>query len=261
MALRVDAQYEDREQVKMRTPQSIVLIAVAAAGLQSMASADTDVPVLAPGLYTRTLERDGKPTLGYTIVVPPGYTRATPVPLVLALHFGVQGGPSLNVGRDLVRALVGPAFGDLGAVVVAPDVLGGGPWSTPANDEAVLALLDSVARAYNVDARRVVVTGYSMGGTGAWHFAGKYPDRFAALVPVAGRPPAASSGWRVPVFAVHSRRDQVAPIDATEKRVAELKQAGTKAELVALDAPTHYEVSAHADGLRRAIPWLRQLWK
>ena len=246
----------------MRNAGLIVLIAVAMVlGLQSTAAADTDVPALAPGMYTRTLEREGKPTFGYAIIVPPGYSRATPVPLVLALHFGVQGGPSLNVGRDLLRAIVAPAFADLGAVVVAPDVLAGGPWSTPANDEAVLALLDSVGRAYNVDARKVIVTGYSMGGTGAWHFAGKYPDRFAALVPVAGRPPAASAGWRVPVFAIHSRRDQVAPIDATEKRIAELKQAGMKAELVALDAPTHYEVSAHAEGLRRAIPWLRQLWK
>ena len=246
----------------MQIAKLIVVLAIVAFGaLQSVAAGDADVPVLASGLHTRTLEREGKPTLGYAILVPAGYTRASSAPLVLALHYGVQGGPSLNVGRDLLRGLVAPAFAELGAVVIAPDVLAGGPWSTPANDDAVLALVDAARRAYNVDQRKVVVTGYSMGGTGAWYFAGKYPDRFAALVPVAGRPPATAAGWRVPVFAVHSRRDEVAPIDGTQKRVAELKQAGAKAELVVLEGPTHYEVAAHADGLRRAIPWLRQLWK
>jgi predicted peptidase len=224
------------------------------------ASHAQSVPVLAPGLHTRTLERAGYPTVGYAIVVPPGYNRGTKTPLVLALHFGVQGGPSQFAGRDLVQILVGPAFAELGAIILAPDVLNGGPWDRPENDEAVLALLDAVARTYNIDATRVVVTGYSMGGAGTWYFAGKYPDRFTAAVPVAGRPPAAIGMWRVPVFAVHSRRDQVMPIAGTEKRIEDLKRAGVTAELVALDGPTHYQTGGHVQGLRQAVPWLRQLW-
>lgn len=229
--------------------------------LPSSAWADVNVPVLAPGLHTRTLERDGGPTIGYAISVPPGYTRTTQAPLVLALHFGVQGGPSLFAGRDLVRLLIGPGLSELGAIVVAPDVLNGGPWTTPENDEAVLWLLDSVMRSYSVDRKKVIVTGFSMGGAGVWYFAGKYPERFAAAVPVAGRPPATADMWRIPVFAVHSRSDRVIPIGATEKQIEELKRAGVKAELVALDSPTHYQTSAHAEGLRQAVAWLRQLWR
>ena len=60
------------------------------------------------------------PTIGYAISVPPTYNRATPAPLVLALHFGVQGGPSLNAGRDVLRILIAPALAELGAVIVAP---------------------------------------------------------------------------------------------------------------------------------------------
>jgi predicted peptidase len=219
-----------------------------------------DVPVLAPGLHTRTLERVGGPTIGYAISVPPAYNRTTPAPLVLALHFGVQGGPSLFAGRDVVRLLIAPGLADLGAIIVAPDALNGGPWNTPENDEAVLWLLDAVMRSYNIDRKKVIVTGFSMGGAGVWHFAGKYPDRFAAAVPVAGRPPATAGMWRVPVFAVHSRSDRVMPIGVTETRIGELKRAGVRAELVALDGPTHYQTSAHAEGLRRAVAWLRQIW-
>ena len=243
-------------------PLRVALATIVALGaLQSSASADVDVPVLAPGLYTRTLERQGGPAIGYAISVPPTYTRATPAPLVLALHFGVQGGPSLNAGRDVLRLLIAPGLAELGAVMIAPDSLNGGPWTTPQNEEAVLGLLDAVMRSYSIDAGRVIVTGFSMGGAGTWHFAGKYPDRFAAAVPVAGRPPATAAGWRVPVFAVHSRSDQVVPIGPTEKRIDELKRAGVRAELVALASPAHYQTSAHTEGLRLAVPWLRQISK
>lgn len=41
--------------------------------LQASPFAAVDVPVLGPGLYTRTLERDAGPTIGCTISVPPTY--------------------------------------------------------------------------------------------------------------------------------------------------------------------------------------------
>ena len=131
---------------------------VAVGALHSNASAAGDVPVLSPGLYTRTLDRDGAPSIGYAISVPPGYDRTTPVPLVLALHFGVQGGPSLYAGRDVLRILIGPALAEFGAVMVAPDALDGGPWETRQNEEAVLWLLDSVMRSYRIDRGKVIVS-------------------------------------------------------------------------------------------------------
>jgi predicted peptidase len=242
---------------------TIVRALVVLAVLQSHAFAGTEVPVFGPGLHTATLERAGKPTIGYALFVPSGSDSEARRPLVLALHFGVQGGPSLGAGRSLVELLIGPAMTAFGAVIVAPDALDKGAWNTPQNEDAVLALLDAVIRSYPIDPKKVIVTGFSMGGAGTWHFAGKYPDRFAAAVPVAGRP-AESAGsdrprWRVPVFAVHSRRDQVVPIGPTEARIAELKREGVNAELVALDRPTHFDTSAFTDGVRQAVPWLRRV--
>jgi predicted peptidase len=244
----------------MRVPRLIPIV-VAVGALHASAFAANEVPVLGPGLYTRTLDRADGPSIGYAIVVPPGYNNTTSAPLVLALHFGVQGGPSTYAGRDVLRILIAPALADLGAVMVAPDALDGGPWTTAQNERAVIALLDAVMKSYRIDAKKVIVTGFSMGGAGTWHVAARYQDRFAAAVPVAGRPPETAAGWRVPVFAVHSRNDQVVPIGPTERRIEELKRAGVRAELVVLDGPTHFQTSAHADGLRRAVPWLRQLWQ
>jgi len=159
-----------------------------------------------------------------------------------------------------VQILIGPALVELGAIIVAPDSVRG-DWSSPENEKAVNVLLDMVLAHYSIDKKKVAVTGFSMGGAGSWHFAEKFPERFSAAIPVAGRPPASASGWLLPVLAIHSRADQVAPFDPTEARIAELQKAGVNAKLIALTGITHYETSRFRDALRRAVPWLREVWK
>ena len=51
-------------------------------------------------------------------------------------------------------------------------------------EEDVLRAMEDVERAYNVDKDRVYLTGLSMGGGGTWHLGLRYPDLFAAIVPV-----------------------------------------------------------------------------
>jgi predicted peptidase len=160
----------------------------------------------------------------------------------------------------MVQILIGPALAGLGAIIVAPDSVRG-DWSSPENEKAVNALLEMVLARYPIDKNKVAVTGYSMGGTGSWHVAEKFPERFSAAIPIASRPPASPSGWRLPVLAIHSRDDQVAPFDPTQARIAELQKAGVNAKLIPLTGITHYETNRFRDALRQAVPWLREVWK
>ena len=182
-----------------------------------------DPPVLAPGLHELTLARAGEPAIGYAISIPPTYSPSTPAPLILALHFGIGDRDSSGTGAALVKGLVGPALEGTGAIIVAPDSVRGN-WSTSENEKAVNALLDMVMARYAIDRKRVAVTGYSMGGTGSWHWAEKFPERFSAAIPIASRPPASAAGWQLPVLAIHSRDDQVAPFDPAAKRIAEPRE-------------------------------------
>jgi predicted peptidase len=226
------------------------------------ASAQTasESPVLAPGIHNLTLARTDEPAIGYAISIPRGYSPATPVPLILALHFGVGAGDATGAGEAVLQILVGPAFADLGAIIVAPDSARGN-WSSTENETAVNVLLDTVLARYAIDTKRIAVTGFSMGGSGSWHFAEKYPERFSAAIPVAGRPPSSASGWHLPVLAVHSRDDQIAPFEPTAARIAELKKAGVNATLISLTGVTHYETNRFAGALRKAVPWLNEVWR
>jgi predicted peptidase len=191
----------------------------------------------------------------YAISIPPNLS--DPAPLILALHFG--GSPN-GAGSSVLNILVRPALEELGAIIVAPDSVGG-QWSTPENERAVNALLEGVLSSYTIDRKKIAVTGFSMGGAGTWHFAGKYPERFSAAITVAGRPAAASEMWLVPVFGVHSRDDEVVPIGPAETRIAELKKAGIRAEMLVLTGISHYQTNRFVDGLRQAVPWLKEIWK
>ena len=224
------------------------------------AQAVDDSPVLTPGLHSLSLPRADEPAVRYAISIPRNYSPSTPVPLILALHFGVGGGDASGAGGDVVRILIGPALAELGAVIVAPDSVRG-DWSSPENERAVNALLDMVLVRYSIDKKKVAVTGFSMGGAGSWHFVEKFPERFSAAIPVAGRPPATAAGWRLPVLAIHSRDDQVVPFGPTEARITELQKAGVNAKLIALTGITHYETYRFRDALRQAVPWLREIWK
>ena len=213
-------------------------------------------PFVPPNVDTRFLETAGEPDIAYSILVPDDYSSAKPVPLILALHF--SGDPE-GAGRGVLEMLVAQAFEKFGAVLIAPDSQGGN-WSSAANDRAVNRLMQEIQKQFNIDRRRVAVTGFSMGGTGAWQFGLKYAERFSAIIPIAGTPPDSLAGWRLPVFAIHSKDDEVVPIGPTQRSIAELKKRSIRAELLEVDGIRHYQTYRYVDPLRQAIPWLNELW-
>jgi predicted peptidase len=191
------------------------------------------------------------------ISIPKGYSPANAVPLVLALHFA--GNPK-GAAMTLFNQLIEPSFKSLGAVIVAPESLGEG-WHTAANDSAVMALLDAIQASYAIDARRIAVTGYSLGGLGTWIFAGRYPERFSAAIPVAGLPAGSPGTWKTPVFAVQSRDDGVVQFEPTAVRMKQLQDNGVLVQFVELRGVPHSAPPRFADGVKRAVPWLKELWK
>jgi predicted peptidase len=59
-------------------------------------------------------------------------------------------------------------------------------WVTPRMERLALATLDQSESEFNADANRTYIMGYSVGGAGAWRLAYLHPNRFAALVAIAG---------------------------------------------------------------------------
>jgi outer membrane protein assembly factor BamB len=217
---------------------------------------DPEMPQ-SPGIHELVFERPNEKPLRYALSLPEGGKGARP--LILSLHYAGHGAP--YYGRGMLESLVEPALRELDAVIVAPDCPSPS-WTTKESEDAVLALIDFVAASYRTDPERVIVTGYSMGGMGTWHLVSRQPERFSAAIPMAGAPGDADleTVARTPLYAIHSRIDEVVPLTPTTEAVARLRKAGAHAELVVVDVP-HYQTTRFEPYLEKASKWLRDIWR
>jgi len=229
-------------------PPRRLAVATLAAALASPAAAAEG-----PGVHRLALQHEGQ-VLRYTASVPKG---DGPHPLVLSLHFA--GEVTLWYGEGLLRAVVAPGLAELHPLIIAPDCPGRG-WGDPVSEAAVAALLDHAAATWTIDPERTLVTGYSMGGMGTWTIAARFPDRFGAAIPMAGRPPANSAQWSTPTYALHSRDDELIGPGPTVAAIERLQGAGAPVRLKLVDGITHYETEKFAGVLAAAVPWLRETW-
>ncbi len=82
---------------------------------------------------------------------------------------------------------------------------------------------------FRVNPKRISLTGLSSGGDGVWGLAAKYPDRWAAIVPVAsggGDPAQAARFKRIPCWCFHNRYDEDAPVAGPREMIKALRTAG-----------------------------------
>ncbi len=215
---------------------------------------------LAPGLYQRTWTMPDDTPMDFVISVPSSIQAGQPVPLVLALHFGSDRFTRFFGSEMLVRLIL-PGMADLQAVVVAPDMINKS-WTNDRCEQAVMALLNEICKTYPIDRNRVLVTGYSLGGRGTWHFASRFPDFFTAAIPIAGRPPLnyAEINWTVPMLCIQSTSDEVFPIAATREAIEQLNRRDLTVQLYELDQVSHYESMKYIEPLKHAMDWAEQVW-
>ena len=134
----------------------------------------------------------------YVVYVPPSHRPdGAPLPMIVSFH-GLT-----HQGEHALRAVIGhatkedqnpdsaarhlPGFSNMGAILVAPWGFGkAGP--RPLGEEDVLRVIDEMKAAYRVDATRVSITGYSLGGTVAFALPLHYPSLFSAAAPLCGYP-------------------------------------------------------------------------
>jgi predicted peptidase len=175
----------------------------------------------------------------YLLFLPRDYDKreAGRWPLLLVLHGAGERGT--NVWRANIH---GPgkymaAHPDFPFVVVTPVCPSNQVWSA----ETLSGLLDSVVKKYRIDTNRIYLTGLSMGGFGVWELALAHPERYAAVIPIAGGGSDAAvvlarAGYapreyvaalkNLAFWAFHGAKDKVVEPDESERMIASLKRLG-----------------------------------
>ncbi len=185
---------------------------------------------------TMTWEVSHRGELRYLIYLPKDYSAAgnRRWPVMLFLHGAGERGT--NVQRVAIHGppkLVKEGR-DFPFILVAPQCPEGERWQ----NDSLLQLLEHVMAEHKVDAGRVYLTGLSMGGYGTWKLALAHPEKFAAIAPICGggeyidallASRAKVAALRsLPVWAFHGAKDNVVPLEESERMVNALKKVGVK---------------------------------
>lgn len=163
-------------------------------------------------------------TMDYLVHLPNGYKEAEKAwPLILFLHGAGSVGEDINrVKRNgLPQLLESKADTPARQFIVISPQSSERRWSTSSLNALLLHLLEK----YKVDKRRVYLTGLSLGGYGTWSMARRFPDHFAAIVPICGG--GSQSGMErlknTPTWVFHGAKDKTVTIDQSERLVKALK--------------------------------------
>lgn len=182
-------------------------------------------------------------SLPYRILKPAGYTPSQSYPLVLFLH-GAGSRGNDNVGQfnqpGPLEFVSDSAAAKYPAFMVLPQCPSNQqwvdtPWSkgsyvlgdVPESNEMkmVIEILDALAKEFSIDPKRVYVSGISMGAFGTWDILTRYPERFAAAVPMSGggSPSTSDRIKAIPIWNFHGSRDSTVPVEASREIVAALE--------------------------------------
>jgi predicted esterase len=187
-------------------------------------------------------------TLPYYLFVPANYDPRTKYPLVLCLHGAGEKGDNPWAVKNNSMAIVWardtnqtkwpcfilvPQCPITGSWVYLP---GPGSYSTdaiPISPEllTVSDIVDSLLVKYSIDPDRLYITGLSMGGFATWDLIVRFPNKFAAAVPMSGAGDTSKAALikHIPVWDFHGALDNVVPVRGSREMISALEKAGVPA--------------------------------
>jgi hypothetical protein len=185
----------------------------------------------------RTFVNSKGQTLLYRLIKPLNYDSTRKYPIVVSLPYGGQ------PPTDTIRQIEGAAAAELLstdvnrkkylAFIFIPHCPPGSGWggvpNYPSVDSLVLDAISSLDNQFGIDIKRRYVTGISRGGYGTWNFICKWPEMFAAAIPVCGSgdPALASNAATVAVWAFHGKNDNNVPVSGSRNMISALEKAGS----------------------------------
>jgi predicted peptidase len=195
----------------------------------------TDNAIL-DGFVAREYQSGSGVKLPYRLYIPSSAKSNQALPLILYLHGSggagtdnlkqISGGnaPGTHVWMELSAQQRHPAF------VLAPQIPEGSRWHSSSNEPlphvaALLELLVELRSELPIDSNRIYVVGQSLGGFGVWDLIARYPEIFAAAVPLCGGGDTQRilSARHVAVWAFHGAQDATIPVSRSREMVAALR--------------------------------------
>ena len=170
--------------------------------------------------------------LNYLLTVPTGFDPAKEsLPLLVFLHGAGERGDLPEHVERLKCHSIPKLFSDdpdyLGTriITLSPQCPEGIVWNNLVFE--VKDLIEKISEEYNVNKKRIALTGISMGGFGTWEMAALFPEMFRVIGPVCGGGnPQYASRYTMPIWSFHGDKDTIVPFWRTKEMVDAIEAAG-----------------------------------
>ncbi len=207
-----------------------------------------------PGGNSPLIKEKSK-TYPYLAYLPNGYDKndAKAWPLIIYLH-----GSSCK-GNNLDRLKkYGPPFYldrgmDVDAIVISPQCPSNKNWTAGTWFESFYQELKTK---YNIDPSRVYLTGMSLGGFGTWDLASRYPEYFAAIMPLCGggQTRMVETLKDIPTWVFHGEVDRKVNLKRSQEMVGALQDLGSRPKFSVLKGQGHGIQKVYSD--QNIYKWL-----
>lgn len=183
------------------------------------------------------------------VVIPKKNTQ-TRKPLIIALHWAGTG----EVFKEYSQCLVEPAFENEACYLIIPDAEGM-VWTNQYNENKILQLIELAKKNWNVNPSKIIITGYSNGGNGAWFFADKHADLIQAAIPMASAYPI-NKKVKIPLYVIHGQNDELFALNKTKKWTNNAIKKGSSIVFAVVPNYSHYMACMYVKELKKAVEWL-----
>ena len=220
-------------------------------------------------LFEKRTYTSGNSTLPYRLLMPDS-KEARSFPLVIFLHgAGERGSDNAAQLKHIVKLFTDPGNrSKFPCYVLAPQCPSKLWWAAHNSDgsmkaeptptmKLVIELIDKVVAEHNIDRSRIYITGVSMGGFGVWDLLARFPNKFAAAVPICGGGDVmvVNKIEHIPQWIFHGGLDKVVHPNQSRRMVKALQQAGASPKY------TEYPEAAHDSWVKayqepELLPWL-----
>lgn len=159
------------------------------------------------------------------------------LPLIIQLHGAGERGDDLSL-VDVHGFSKVLAKEDINCRFIMPQCPKETFWA--ARVESIVELIEKVIKDFDVDPKRVYLTGLSMGGFGTWYTAMARPDLFAAIAPICGGGMAWNAGaLTMPVRVFHGVNDNAVSVNQSDEMVNAIKARGGNVEYTRMEGVGH----------------------
>jgi predicted esterase len=216
------------------------------------------------GFYRRAYwSKAGKYFNPYSIYVPEDYNGGKKYPLLVYLHGSGDDDRVLNVTRVIPE----------GFIVLAPNGRGvSNCYTGKTPQEDIEEAISDVARNFNIDTTKIILSGFSMGGYGVYRTYYEHPDRYKAIAVISGSPDLARK-WigpdepdfledkylkdfkKIRIYIFHGTNDMNCPYELTERLVKKLLLMGCN---VTFDVDTGGHGNMGPDVRNKYFEWLKR---